>query len=62
MSQKSVKFHILSEDYFGTLATICSLINQNLRLNKVNKNECRLLLNLEKDLLFLQKKYKIVKK
>lgn len=58
MSQKSVKFHIKSDDYFGTLATILSLIRQS---NDNHKN-LNILKRLEKDLLFLQKKYKIINK
>lgn len=59
MSQKSVKFHIKSDDYFGTIATILSLIKQstehvNSHIKSFNK--------LEKDLMFLQKEYKIIKK
>lgn len=30
MSKRSVEFHIKSNDYFGTLATVLSLIRQNL--------------------------------
>lgn len=59
MSQKSVKFHIKSNDYFGTLATILSLIKQapeNIYENIKSLNK------LEKDLMFLQKEYKIIKK
>lgn len=59
MSKKSVKFHIKYEDYFGTLATVLSLIKQtpehiNDHIKSLNK--------IEKDLMFLQREYKIVKK
>lgn len=59
MSIKSTKFHIKSGDYFGTLATILSLIKQtpeyiNKHIKSLNK--------LEKDLVFLQNNYKIIKK
>jgi len=59
MSRKSVKFHINSDDYFGTVATVLSLIKQtpeyiNKHIKSLNK--------LEKDLMFLQKEYKIIKK
>jgi hypothetical protein len=59
MSRKSVKFHIKSDDYFGTVATVLSLIKQtpeyiNKHIKSLNK--------LEKDLMFLQKEYKIIKK
>lgn len=59
MSKKSVKFHIKSGDYFGTLATVLSLIKQTPKyINKHIKSLDRL----EKDLIFLQKEYKIFKK
>jgi hypothetical protein len=50
MSKKSVKFHIKSNDYFGTIATVLSLIKQtpeyiNKHIKSLNK--------LEKDLMFL---------
>lgn len=59
MSRRSVMFHIKSDDYFGTLATVLSLIrqlpgNSNKYIKALNK--------LEKDLMFLQGEYKIVKK
>jgi hypothetical protein len=60
MSEKSVNFHIKSGDYFGTLATVLSLIRQSLGLKE--KRNAKILENLEKDLLFLQKRYRIVKK
>lgn len=59
MSCKSIKFHIKSDDYFGTLATILSLISQSL---ENNKQSIKVLNNIVKDLLYLQKEYKIVKK
>lgn len=59
MSKKSIKFHIKSEDYFGTLATILSLIKQTSILEKNNK---KILSKLEKDLIYLQEEYKIIKK
>ena len=59
MSKKSLEFHIKSDDYFGTLATVLSLIRQTPEnIGKYIKT----LDNLEKDLLYLQKEYKIVKK
>jgi len=60
MSQKSLKFHIKSDDYFGTLATILSLVNQSLKPK--DKTNIKIFSTLEKDLLYLQKEYKIVKK
>lgn len=59
MSCKSIKFHIKSDDYFGTLATALSLISQSLENKKQN---VKFLNTIVKDLLYLQKEYKIVKK
>lgn len=59
MSKKSVKFHIKSDDYFGTLAAILSLIEQTPENIKKLKNIFK---NIEKDLLFLQREYYILKK
>ncbi len=61
MSQKSLKFHIKSDDYFGTLATIISLVRQNIEKGEITKLNIKMLNNAEKDLMFLQGKYKIVK-
>ena len=51
--KKSLKFHIRSNDYFGTLATIISL---NKEANTPIPN------SVIDDLMFLQKNYKIVEK
>ena len=59
MSQKSVKFHVTSDDYFGTVATIVGLIRY---LPENIKQNAKALNRLEKDLMFLQREYKIVKK
>lgn len=59
MSQKTVKFHINSDDYFGALATVLSMIKQT--PEHIN-DHIKSLNDLEKDLMFLQKEYKIVKK
>ncbi len=59
--EASVKFHVASDDYFGTLATILSLLEQDIKKNE-RPNGARLLKtlkNLESDLLFLQKNYQI---
>ncbi len=59
MSKKSLEFHIKSNDYFGTLATILSLIKQT---PKDMERHVKSINKLEKDLMFLQKEYKIIKK
>ena len=59
MSQKSIKFHIKVGDYFGTLATVISLIKQT---PEYISQHIKSLDKLEKDLVYLQEKYKIIKK
>jgi len=59
MNKKSLEFHIKSDDYFGTLATVLSLIKQNLEKDKLKQKNIEVLKNLIKDLLYLQNKYKI---
>jgi len=59
MSKKSIAFHVENNDYFATLATVISLMRQD----KENiKNNIGVLRNIEKDLMYLQKDYKIIKK
>lgn len=57
---KNLNFHIESDDYFGTVATIINLILQDKRKDK--KYLLATLSRLKKDLMFLQKNYKIIKK
>ena len=61
MSKESVEFHIKNDDYFGTLATVISLIRQNLESNGLSKNN-KSLVDLENNLVFMQSNYKIIKK
>lgn len=61
MSKQSVKFHIKSGDYFGTIATVLSLIRQSVSEKKIIKTNERILKRMEKDLMYLQKEYKIIK-
>lgn len=59
--EKSAKFHVKNDDYFGTIATILSLIKQQIKKdaypNAATLN--KILGNLEKELMFLQKNYQI---
>lgn len=59
--EASVKFHVKNDDYFGTIATIISLLKQALKnCNLKNKSQINLAFkNLEKDLMFLQRNYEI---
>ena len=59
--KKSVNFHVQENDYFGTLATIMELMNQDNILE--NKKELKKILGrLKKDLLYLQENFVIHKK
>ncbi|MCP6718945.1 MAG: hypothetical protein KJI71_01760 [Patescibacteria group bacterium] len=60
LRRQSIKSHIRSDDYFGTLATIIDLITQ--QKEKIEGTQNKILRNLKKDLVYLQKNYKIVKK
>ena len=61
MFKESLEFHIKSDDYFGTLATVLSLQEQSLsRGNKFKISE--ILKNKVDELMYLQRNYKIVKK
>ena len=66
--EASIKYHVEKDDYFGTIATVISLIYQKLKNDKdkdlkEEKKEKKQLLqalrSLEQDLIFLQKNYQI---
>jgi len=61
MAVKNLKFHIQSDDYFGTLATVLDLVRQRIDEDE-NEHEIKSLKNVVKDLMYLQERYKIVKK
>ena len=54
----NLEFHIKSNDYFGTLATILSLIAQNNKLPNAEQKSLNKIIN---DLMYLQKNYIITK-
>jgi hypothetical protein len=55
-----VKFHIESADYFGTIATVLTLLKHQIKKNGFKDPVLlKTFSNLEKDLLFLQKNYQI---
>jgi len=58
MTIKSIKFHIKSDDYFATLATVLSLMKQD----KTGVDKNKVIKRLVRDLMFLQNNYKITKK
>lgn len=59
--EDSVKFHVASDDYFGTIATVISLLKQQSKKDGLKKTAIldKAFQNLEKDLMFLQKNYQI---
>ncbi len=59
---RNLKFHIKSEDYLGTLATILDLFRQDVLEKKFIFDKDELLKEMIKDLIYLQKNYKLNKK
>lgn len=58
--EAGVRFHVKSDDYFGTLATVLSLLRQQAKKDgRLKAAALKSLDNLEKDLLLLQKEYRI---
>ena len=63
-------FHLESEDYFGTLATIVSLLKERIHEQEKEASETshrlelevKILERLKQDLVYLQKNYSIVPK
>jgi hypothetical protein len=64
--KQQIKFHIKSDDYFGTLAAKIDLAKQTFEddLNKtqLKKQQLKTLGKLKNDLVFLQKNYQITKR
>lgn len=58
--ESSTKFHVKNNDYFGSLATVISLIKEKNNLSAKEYKE--ILCNIEKDLIYLQNNYKIYPK
>lgn len=59
--KKSVNWHVEQNDYFGTLATIINLLNQDCILDDRYKLK-KILKSLDKDLRYLQKNFVIKKR
>jgi hypothetical protein len=60
MDQKQLEFHIASNDYFGTLATVLDLASQDLIAGRANSADiARMLTKQKDDLLYLQEHYRI---
>jgi len=61
MSAESVKFHIESGDYFGTLATVLDLVKQQ-SFDDKDTEEKNILERMVAELIYLQNNYKITEK
>lgn len=59
MSKKTVNFHVESQDYFGTLATVIELVRQGAETSEVNNV---VLQSVVKDLMYLQENHLIIHK
>lgn len=58
--EQGAKFHVACNDYFGTMATVLSLLKQQITKEGCSSSLINKTLNgLEKDLLFLQTNYNI---
>ena len=59
--EESVKFHVENNDYFGTIAAVLSLVKQQIKKDSCSNAAIlnKILKNLEKDLMILQKNYQI---
>jgi len=65
--KQQIEFHIKSDDYFGSLATMINLTKQVLEKDieknaTSKKRQIKTLDKLKDDLLFLQENYQIIKK
>lgn len=62
MSKKTLEFHIKNDDYFGTIATVLNLVKQTADRKGSKDIDIKILDKMVKDLMLLQKNYKIIKK
>ena len=60
MTKESIQFHIRSNDYFGTLATVLDLLRQDARHGYTRKHDATLR-RLRDELMILQGRFCIVK-
>lgn len=59
---KSLKFHIDSNDYFASLATIIDLLQQNIKEGNLSEANYEIIEKIKGDLIYLQENYLIIKK
>ena len=57
--RQSLEFHIKTNDYFGTLATVLDLLRQDAELSQIHKN---ILIRMIDDLMYLQAHYVVILK
>lgn len=57
--EKSAKYHLKQNDYFGTIATILNLIEDSLKKGENQDLIIKSLNDLQQDLNFIQKNFKI---
>ena len=56
---KGLEFHIKTNDYFGTLATVLDLLRQDAELSEI---DARTLIHMKDDLVYLQAHYLVIPK
>lgn len=62
MNKERLQFHLETDDYFGTLATVLDLMKQTVDREGYTKDNDELLEKLRDDLVYLQVHYSIVPK
>jgi len=60
MNEERLQFHLETDDYFGTLATVLDLMKQTVDREGYKKDNDALLEKLRDDLVYLQTHYSIV--
>src|SRR6185295_11757968 len=60
-NRNSVRWHVEMGDYFGTLATVLDLLRQSLDRHGYSRKDASLLVEVRKDLVFLQEWFGIVR-
>jgi hypothetical protein len=60
MTEESIQFHIESNDYFGTIATVLDLLRQDMSRRGYTQKDDETLQRLRDELLILQSRFRIV--
>jgi hypothetical protein len=61
MTEESIQFHIRSNDYFGTLATVLDLLRQDVSRRGYTEKDDKTLQRLRDELLILQHECRIIR-